>query len=70
MVEGNELKTSKEHGLDVMIAHGTTAWIQQNRDIKNQEITPLAKVQLRDPDHTIQILTILLANLIEPKKAG
>ena len=66
-MEGKESQMSKERGLAVLIAHGTAAWVRQCHDMVVQKTTPGKKVQLQVPRHTEEILTILLANLMESK---
>ncbi|MDP2788718.1 MAG: hypothetical protein Q8O46_01520 [bacterium] len=66
-MEGTEVQTSKERALAVLITHGTAAWVRQCHAMMAQKTTPGTKVQLHIPRHTAEILTILLANLIESK---
>jgi len=59
------LQTNKWHGLSVLIAHGMVEWVRQYQGI-SKEASGM-KVQPHDPGHTVENLTILLANLFEPK---
>jgi len=66
VLKGTEIQAGKEHDLAVLIAHGTAAWSQQHKNAATQKTTQSTEVQFIKRS-TAEILTILLANLIEHK---
>lgn len=59
--------SDKESGLAVILVYGMAAWIRRCWNNKAQRTSPKAKAHSFDTSQTVELLTILLANLIEPK---
>lgn len=69
-MDGAELQGGIESGMVVFIAHGTAAWFRQHQAERPKKAAPDSKTQAYGQVYATDALTILIANLIEPKVAG